>query len=85
MPHIYCDYIDDLSWLPVPPAGFRLQQNIHLWRMKVSNGIEHLNSLQPILNVTDRERIERYASAHDRQRRVVSRAVVKILLVDQNI
>ena len=67
-------------WLNTDQNVFTSLNKICIWRIKTSDFLSESKSFMLILNLEETERIFRYKSATNRETRIISRAVLRILL-----
>jgi 4'-phosphopantetheinyl transferase len=68
------------AWTPAPPELFLSVGDVHVWRLTLDQNVRHCQQSMTLLCRTERERAERFHFRADRDRFVVSRSVLRILL-----
>jgi len=80
MPQIHCNSIKNIQWLTTVPDTFNTRDNIHVWRVKISEGIKFLNDFPSILNIGEKEKAASYKNERDKNRSIISRGVLRMLI-----
>lgn len=62
------------------PASYRLQHAVHVWDITISSSLHLLNEYDSLLNAAEQKRANSYHQLKDRQRFIVSRVALRILL-----
>ncbi|RYE26807.1 MAG: 4'-phosphopantetheinyl transferase superfamily protein [Sphingobacteriaceae bacterium] len=70
----------NVNWINADKKAALINNHVHIWRIKISAFTAELHSLQTLLEVKELQKIERYQHETDRQTRIISRAVLRILL-----
>ncbi|RYY06903.1 MAG: 4'-phosphopantetheinyl transferase superfamily protein [Sphingobacteriaceae bacterium] len=68
------------NWKEADQNAYSNHNNVQLWRINITNQISNLRSLQVILEPAEISKIQRYQHEKDRQTRIISRAILRILL-----
>ncbi|MGI4749746.1 MAG: 4'-phosphopantetheinyl transferase family protein [Janthinobacterium lividum] len=70
----------NVSWTKPDQNTYLDSNTIRIWRTKISAFIPNLVHLQALLEAEEIKKIQRYQQEKDRQARIISRAVLRILL-----
>jgi 4'-phosphopantetheinyl transferase len=67
--------------LPQVPSGYAVSpRDVHVWVRRLGTPVAHLQAMMDILCTEEREKAERFHFQADRERHVVGRALVRVLL-----
>jgi len=80
MAEIHCNSIDNIQWVNLLPGPFTVHNGIHVWRVKVSESIKFIHRFLLLLNTAEKEKASAYKLEQEQQRRIISRAALRILL-----
>src|SRR5688572_28593871 len=67
-------------WRPAPPPIFLGDNEVHLWLAAVPDCLHDLMLLREVLNAEERERAARFHFERDRERYIVARGVLRMLI-----
>lgn len=67
-------------WADAAASAYFDLKNIDVWRINMTTLVPHLSDLQKLLDLQETEKTQRYHQEKDRQSRIISRAVLRILL-----
>lgn len=67
-------------WADTATSSYFGSENIDVWRINMTTSVPHLSDLQKLLDLQETEKTQRYHQEKDRQSRIISRAVLRILL-----
>lgn len=67
-------------WADAAASAYFDSENIDVWRINITTLVPHLSDLQKLLDLQETEKTQRYHQEKDRQSRIISRAVLRILL-----
>jgi 4'-phosphopantetheinyl transferase len=73
-------YLEDISWLNSGSGDFDINGHIDIWRINISNNLPFLDNLYTLINAGEKERAKWYLQARDRNRFIISRAALRIIL-----
>jgi len=77
---VYCNSIENIFWDTKPVAVLAVTEGIDVWRIAVSANAQQLSYFNALLQPDELNRADRYHQEKDRQRFVISRAILRILL-----
>jgi phosphopantetheinyl transferase len=74
--------VSKISWL-LPPSKLKLSINdVHIWRVKLTQADRRVQQLQQILSDDERLRAERFHFDRDRSRYIVSQGTLRLIIGD---
>jgi 4'-phosphopantetheinyl transferase len=73
-------YLEDITWLASAYGDFDITVNTDIWRINISANLSYLDNLSALINAAETVRAKRYLQARDRNRFIVSRAALRIIL-----
>ncbi|HEY8781754.1 MAG TPA: 4'-phosphopantetheinyl transferase superfamily protein [Mucilaginibacter sp.] len=77
---IYNRYLDDISWVNASACDFKLDNNIDVWRINISSNFSLLNNFLALINPGEIARANRYFHTRDKNRFIISRGALRIIL-----
>jgi len=80
MPSVECSFINNVVWETFPPTYTALADNIHVWRLQIFANLNLVKSMPALLFPDELVRTNSYLQEKDRQRFVLSRGVLRMLL-----
>lgn len=80
MPTVYCQQLKDISWSKGTDHTFSLSEGVAVWRVQATATPEVLKQLSTLLHPDELERAQRYHQEKDRQRFLISRGMLRLLL-----
>jgi 4'-phosphopantetheinyl transferase len=73
-------YLEDITWLAPGSGDFNINGYTDIWRISIGANLSFLDSLGTLINAAEKERAKRYLQARDRNRFVISRGALRIIL-----
>ncbi len=73
-------YLEDISWLNSWSGDFDINKHTDIWRINISANLLFVDNLSSLINTAEKERANRYLQARDRNRFIISRAALRIIL-----
>jgi 4'-phosphopantetheinyl transferase len=74
-------FLHNIQWQNAVPAAFAIRKNeVHVWRISVSENLHRADALLPLLNLAEVERAGRYFFKKDRDLFIISRAAQRMIL-----
>jgi 4'-phosphopantetheinyl transferase len=77
---ISAHYLDDLTWKDSAVCDFVINNSVDVWRINISSNLSVLNDFLAIINPGELARANRYYHAKDRNRFIISRGALRIIL-----
>lgn len=79
-PTVHISQIQNIQWLDGLNCHYALTNTNHLWRIRISTFTPQIHEFWNLLNADEQERANRYYREKDKERFIVSRASLRILL-----
>lgn len=79
-PTVHIQQLENIEWLDGSGCGYTLSNSNDVWRICISSTIPHINDFWALLSADEQERAQRYYREKDKQRFIVSRGALRILL-----
>jgi 4'-phosphopantetheinyl transferase len=74
-------FLKDIQWQKAATAAFALDKNeVHVWRISMSENMHRSDALLPVMNLAEAERANRYVFEKDSNLFTISRAAQRIIL-----
>src|SRR5271165_7482433 len=73
-------YLTDITWIDASAYDFRLHDHIDVWRVNISSNLSQLDAFLAIITPDELERANRYYHRNDKDRFIVSRGALRIIL-----
>ncbi len=73
-------YLDELTWQDSAECDFVINYSVDVWRINISSNLPFLNDFLAIINPGELARANRYYHAKDRNRFIISRGALRIIL-----
>ena len=80
MPSVKCGFIDKIVWEALPHASCELADSIHIWRLQLSANLHLVNNMASILSVDEVVRANSYLQEKDKNRFILSRGILRLIL-----
>lgn len=77
---ITCTNSANISWLNGADDDFEMDSAVDVWRISIASNILAVNDLLELLAADERDRADRYYQQKDRERFIISRGALRILL-----
>jgi 4'-phosphopantetheinyl transferase len=74
------NYLIDTPWRSSSFTDFAIDGHPHIWRVNISGNLAHLDDLSTIINAGEKARAKRYLQLRDKNRFIISRAALRIIL-----
>jgi 4'-phosphopantetheinyl transferase len=79
-PVVQINHLDDITWQNKDQCNFTINNSADVWRIRISAHVPLISKLWLLLNADEQERANRYYREQDKQRFIVSRAGLRVLL-----
>jgi 4'-phosphopantetheinyl transferase len=79
-PIVHINHIENINWLDGMECGYAVDNSSDIWRISINSNIQYIGVLGDLLNADEHERAKRYYREKDKQRFIISRAALRILL-----
>lgn len=79
-PTVHISQLQNIQWLDGSNCNFALTETNHIWRIRISAFTPQIHEFWNLLNAEEQERANRYYHEKDKERFIVSRACLRILL-----
>src|ERR1700733_1060119 len=73
-------YLNDLTWRDALECDFVINNSVDVWRINISSNLSVLHNFLAIINDGELARANRYYHAKDRNRFIISRGALRIIL-----
>ena len=70
----------DITWLAPGTCDFNVNFHTDIWRINISSNLSYLDRLSSLINAAEAERANRYLQIRDKNRFVISRGALRIIL-----
>jgi len=78
--NVEIQYLDTVEWLQNAKPNVTIDANVDVWRINIANHLTLIGQLIKLLLPDEVKRAERYYQEQDRQRFIISRAALRIIL-----
>jgi 4'-phosphopantetheinyl transferase len=78
--NITCADILNINWRDADACDFNMGNTINVWRIAISSNVLAVNDLSELLSADEQARANRYHQQKDRERFIISRGALRILL-----
>jgi 4'-phosphopantetheinyl transferase len=73
-------YFDNLLWLPAADCSYQPNNSVDIWRVHIPSHLDHINNFLNVLALAEIARASQYVRTDDRNRSVISRGALRIIL-----
>lgn len=73
-------YLDQIKWTNATNCRYLLNKQTDVWKINISPNLFLVNSLIPVLTIGEIDRANRFVRPDDRNRSIISRATLRIIL-----
>lgn len=77
---IHCSTIEHLNWQTAELCNFVIHDGVDVWRIAISEKLDRLDEMRALLLPDEHARAEHYSQEKDRNRFIISRGYLRILL-----
>jgi len=78
--HLTINYLSEPDWKEASEETYANFGSVMVWRGAISSFVPYLNDLQALLHPQEIEKAMRYRQENDRRQRIISKAVLRILV-----
>ena len=73
-------YLDNLLWLPAADCSYQPNNSVDVWRVHIPSQLAHIDNFLKVLSLSEIARASQYIRTDDRNRSVISRGALRIIL-----
>jgi 4'-phosphopantetheinyl transferase len=80
MPTVHSNWIDKMVWNNFSNNSFKPGEDVDIWHINIPSFINHISKFKILLNDDEMDRAQRYRQEKDRNRFLIARGTLRIIL-----
>jgi 4'-phosphopantetheinyl transferase len=79
-PTVHIIQLQNIEWLNGSSCTYSVSQSNHIWQINILSHLKHIDAVSNLLSTDEQERANRYYREKDKQRFILARAILRLLL-----
>ena len=79
-PTVHINQLQNVEWLNASACTYSVSHSNHIWQINISSNAKHIDAASNLLSADEHERANRYYREKDKQRFILARAILRLLL-----
>ncbi|MEO6522691.1 MAG: 4'-phosphopantetheinyl transferase superfamily protein [Mucilaginibacter sp.] len=79
-PKVRINQLSNIEWLDGSLCTYTISHSNHIWQINIPSNLKHINAISNLLTADEHERANRYYREKDKQRFILARAILRLLL-----